>query len=265
MIKVVFLMGNHPRHAYVARQLDSAGVLCGLVIERREEFIPPMVDLGSKDLEQLYVEHFDGRASSEKKFFGSFLLPNVPLLEVSKAELNNRSTCNFINKLTPDVVMSYGVHKLSEETLSEINATHKWNIHGGLSPWYRGVATHFWPSYFLQPQFTGMTIHQLTQDIDGGGIIHQSLAPLIKNDGLHDLACRAVIELCKDFSRLFNVMERGLLRAPELQISSGRIWREIDWQPSHLRVIYQLYKNSVVNYYLNNEFIKVEPKVVRQF
>jgi hypothetical protein len=33
----------------------------------------------------------------------------------------------------------------------------RWNIHGGLSPWYRGAITHFWPSYMLEPQLTGMS------------------------------------------------------------------------------------------------------------
>ena len=62
---------------------------------------------------------------------------------------------------------------------------YKWNIHGGLSPWYRGGVTHFWPSYLLEPEYTGMTLHELTNDIDGGGIIHQNISSLNIKDGIH--------------------------------------------------------------------------------
>ena len=70
----------------------------------------------------------------------------------------------------------------------------KWNIHGGLSPSYKGCITHFWPSYLLEPEFTGMTLHKLTSDIDGGEIIHQTVVNLNKDDGIHENAARCVKE-----------------------------------------------------------------------
>ena len=79
--------------------------------------------------------------------------------------------------------------------------------------------THFWPSYFLEPQMTGMTIHDLTQDIDGGNIIHQNSVSLVKGDSLHDLACRAVKEMGNDLNILiskFKIMR--LLSFLKLQV-----------------------------------------------
>ena len=87
--------------------------------------------------------------------------------------------------------MSYGCGILSDEILAAVQGQ-SWNIHGGLSPWYKGGVTLFWPSYMLQPQMTGMTIHELTSNLDAGDIIHQCTADLVRGDGIHDLACRAV-------------------------------------------------------------------------
>ena len=48
-------------------------------------------------------------------------------------------------------------------------------MHGGLSPWYKGGATHFWPTYLIEPEFTGITVHETTKDLDAGAIIHQEI------------------------------------------------------------------------------------------
>ena len=35
----------------------------------------------------------------------------------------------------------------------------KINLHLGLSPWFKGSVTLFWPFYHLMPQFCGSTFH----------------------------------------------------------------------------------------------------------
>lgn len=264
-MKVVFLTGSHPRHAGVARAIFDAGVLAGLVIEQREAFVPTP-PLGIPEAtRQLFIKHFSDRDATEAKFFGDTELPTVPRKNVTLTELNQPSTVDFINSLAPDLVLSYGVHKLTPETLDGLGAPLKWNIHGGLSPWYRGVITHFWPSYLLEPQMTGMTVHQLTQDIDGGDIVHQSLAKLVRGDGVHDTACRAVISLCDDMRQLMNTVATNTVKGPFRQTTTGRIWRSIDWRPAHLHVIYEQYGNRIVDHYLNGDLQHIEPKIFRQF
>ena len=40
MMSVLMCLDSHPRHAYLAREVHAAGLLAGLVIERREAFVP---------------------------------------------------------------------------------------------------------------------------------------------------------------------------------------------------------------------------------
>jgi folate-dependent phosphoribosylglycinamide formyltransferase PurN len=264
-MKVVFLTGSHPRHAHMARAISKTGFLAGLVIEQRESFVPePPSDI-PESTRKLFLQHFEGRDLAEGKFFGISDLPNVPALHVDMSELNTKSTVDFINEISPDLVLSYGVHKLTSSTLQSLNASLKWNIHGGLSPWYRGVITHFWPSYFLEPQMTGMTVHELTKEIDGGDVIHQSLAAMVRGDGVHDVACRAVLSLCDDMEQLMKVVQSGQIKEPAAQTTTGRIWRSVDWQPAHLHVVYEHYGNKIVDRYLDGEFKQSLPKIVRQF
>lgn len=264
-MKVVFLTGSHPRHAHVARAIANAGVLAGLVIEQREAFIPAPPEDIPASTRQLFIEHFEGRDAAEAKFFGDATVPDVPTRPVKMQELNTQATVDFINALAPDLVLSYGVHKLTPETLDAIRAPLKWNIHGGLSPWYRGVITHFWPSFLLEPQMTGMTVHELTKDIDGGDVIHQSLAEMVRGDGVHDTACRAVTSLCNDMEQLMAIVAADNIKGPFKQTTTGRIWRSVDWRPAHLHTVYELYGNRVVDRYLDGELQQSQPKISRQF
>lgn len=264
-MRVVFLTGSHPRHAFMARSLAASGVLVGLVIEQREAFIPePPLDI-APNLRTLFRHHFAARDAAERRFFDGTVLPSVERMDVGVDTLNSPDTAAFINRLKPDIVLSYGVHKLTPETLHALSAARKWNIHGGLSPWYRGVTTHFWPSYFLEPRMTGMTIHETTEAIDGGALIHQSAGRLVRGDGLHDLACRAVMSLADDMPELTRVISGGAMKPPHTQGTTGRIWRSADWRPEHLRLIYDVYEDRIVDHCLDGEFGHAEPKLFRQF
>lgn len=264
-MSIVLMTGDHPRHAYIASQIAASGLLSGLVIEEREEHLPAAPEGLPTRIEALFVQHFDKRARVEQRFFppAEHSLPKLPTLRVTREELNGEKTWTFLEKLSPALLLSYGVHKLSPETLAKTTGQ-RWNIHGGLSPWYRGCITHFWPSYLLEPQMTGMTVHTLTDKIDGGEIVHQSAAPLVRGDGLHDLACRAVMSLGEELPALLHLFRDGGIAPPKRQRSTGRIWRAADWRPAHLALIYDSYNDQIVDRYLDGDFGIKPPKLQRQ-
>lgn len=264
-MKILFMTGSHPRHAYLANCIKKTGALAGLIIEEREAHIPSPPEGLSPELNDLFIHHFNKRAEAEAHYFNDKIKqPDTETLLVSKDTLNGSNTHEFIKNIKPDILLSYGVHKLSDETIN-CAPKEKWNIHGGLSPWYRGVITHFWPSYFLEPQMTGMTVHDLTQDIDGGALVHQSIAKLVPNDGLHDLACRAVLSLGEEIPQLVEAIQdlENIKKMPHK--TTGRIWRSKDWRPEHLKLIYQVYNDKIVDAYLNGELENSKPILHRQF
>lgn len=269
-MKIVFLTGSHPRHAYIARQLAETSALAGLVIEEREEFVPSPPEGLPESTRKLFIHHFERREQAEKRFFGEGSLPERPGLttrRVTVDQLNGPAVWSLLDTIRPDLVLSYGVHKLSPETLAKAPGR-AWNIHGGLSPWYRGVITHFWPSYLLEPQMTGMTLHETTEAIDGGNLVHQTAAPMVRGDGLHDVACRAVTALGEELPALVETISRqgGPHATPtKVQTTTGRIWRSSDWRPAHLHLIYEHYGDRIVDHYLDGAFEHREPRLYRQF
>lgn len=263
-MKIVFLTGNHLRHSYMAHCLHQTGWLSGIVVEQREAFLPkPSQDLRPQTA-CLFEKHFRERNYSEEHFFGSYkALPAVDVLKVSREDLNSTRVQAFIKDRIPDLILSYGVHKLSNEVI--VLADEAWNIHGGLSPWYRGCITHFWPSYMLEPQMTGMTVHTLTQSLDAGDIIHQVTASLASGDGIHDLACKAVQLLGLQMPLLLCLYAQRSLKSYRAQTTTGRIWRSADWMPEHLHLIYDLYDNKIVDYVLGHKRPIKMPVLMRQF
>jgi len=251
---IVLITGDHPRHKYVVNQLVYAGLVNGWIIEKRKPFFPEApIGLGG-DLTYLFNMHFKRREEAEERFFGTQKIPGgLRILEVSPQTLNSPDTGEFIKECAPRLVLSYGCHKLSDDLISSSKSSF-WNTHGGLSPQYRGVTTHFWPSYMLEPQMTGMTMHETTSHIDGGAIIHQTAAlNLCATDGLHDLAARTVKAYADEIPLLLKVALDGELPHGKPQKASGKIWLESDWRPEHLKLIYNVWEDRISAAVLNGD------------
>lgn len=264
-LNVVLLMGSHPRHFYIANKLYEAGLLKAAVIEERGMFVPqPPEGLPDIDREN-FIRHFRDRDEAEHRFFGEASIDSfssdVPVLRVTVEELNSEEVKEWVLSHQPNHVLTYGVHKISDELLKAF-PEYSWNIHGGLSPWYRGNVTLFWPFYMLRPNWAGMTIHYLTAQLDGGSIVHHSVPELRRGDGVHDVACRAVVQVAEDIVRILQLRQRGREFPGVPQKSSGKLFVGTDWYPQHLRVIYNLYNNDIVDRYLDGEISSPPPSLI---
>ncbi|OAS14497.1 methionyl-tRNA formyltransferase [Paenibacillus oryzisoli] len=266
-MKVVLFTGSHPRHLFVAETLLRHGFLSGVVLEKREDFMPTPSS-GLMEIDRMnFIRHFADRDAAETRYFGhSRQLAMEPdaMLHVDYHTLNSNEVKDWVSAIRPDVVLTYGVHKISTELLESF-PEHRWNIHGGLSPWYRGNTTLFWPFYFMKPNWAGMTIHQLTAKLDGGAIVHHSVPELVRGDGLHDVACRAVKQAAEDIVMILRKLDRGESVQLLPQKSSGKLFMTEDWHPQHLRVVYNLFDNDIVDRFLDGEFGFHEPPLIKAF
>ena len=263
--KVVFLCGSHMRHLYIAEKLMLKGRLAALVIEDREAFIPqPPEGLSKRDTEN-FILHFARRADAEEKYFGQVdtdaVLNGVPVLHVTQDTLNSEETVLFLKRQQAELLLTYGVHKVSGEII-DCFENRSFNIHGGLSPWYKGNTTMFWPFYFLKPNWAGMTIHRLTERMDGGEILHHSIPKLEYGDKMHEVSCKAVVQVAADLCEILDLLDAGRALKCTSQKSNGKLFLSSDWCPQTLRVIYELFQDRIVDMYLNGELERSEPKLV---
>ena len=264
-MKVILLTGSHPRHLYVVNKLAKLGVVSAHVMEVREEFMPqPPGNLEEID-RQNFIRHFADRDEAERRHFAGNDNVNVeiPTFKVSYATLNSQETIDWVKSQSFDLAISYGVHMLSKELL-DVLPEHSWNIHGGLSPWYKGNTTLFWPFFMLRPNWAGMTIHRLSARLDAGDIVHHAVPELAYEDGLHDVACKAVAQVAEDLVQIIQTIPLADIQYTP-QKGNGKLWIGTDWMPQHLRFVYNVYNNDIVDQFLDGKLPKIDPPIISAF
>lgn len=265
-MKIVIISGSHPRHLFVIERMLETGLIGGIVLMQRENMIEETPANIDKHTKELYERHFKLRAETEDKYFERKeicdLKIDVPLLQIQREELNYYKVENFIRSVSGDCIFSYGPDLIKNNILDIVDNL-AFNLHGGLSPWYKGAATMFWPFYFLEPNYVGTTLHYITCKIDAGNIIHHSVPKLEYGDCMHEVACKAVVKAADDAKIIFERIGKGEKIKSYEQKKNGKLFLEKDWRPEHLHLIYDFYEDKIVDAYLNKEInIDNEPQLI---
>ena len=164
--------------------------------------------------------------------------------------------------MQPDVAIVFGADMVRSplfDALPELTI----NLHLGLSPWYRGAATLFWPFFFLEPQYAGSTFHQITESPDAGAILHHSTPVLEAGDGIHDVAAKTVQTSASEFGAILQDMISGTKFDLVPQKSNGKLFLNADFKPAHLRLIYEGFNNDIVDEYLAGNLGSRMPQLTR--
>ena len=250
--KIVLLIGNHTRHIYFADKIHSQFPLKGIILEKRENIIPEIKNTYEKKDIKNFNKHFINRDYFEKNFFKNAKLPNVDRIEIISPAKNSNKVINFIEKIKPSLVVLFGVSVLNKKILDSMPLQTK-NLHAGLAPYYRGTACNFWPFYFLSPHHAGYTYHRVSKEVDKGKIILHSLPKLKKGLSIHEVNCLGLISAIRDFSKIINFVKRNN-KLPSKKISNqGKYFFSSDFKPQHLRNIYDLFNDNIVDYYIDNK------------
>ena len=260
MIRIAVLLGNQPRHLALLKFLQEEGLLVGAIVEERPKY---SLDLTAIDrrLRPLALRHFELRDQAEEFFFGEAVGEDYPALTLEAGHIEATKTEAFLDSVNPDLVLIWGTSLISDRFMSSIGVP-LWNIHGGLSPQYKGAATLFWPSFFLEPQMSGMTLHVPISRIDAGPIIHQVAARLVSGDGLQTHAARTVHDSLKEIVDLLKNVGKNEIPEGIVQRKSGKLFLESDWRPEHLTQVYNTYNDQIVDLVIDGQIKGREPQLV---
>ncbi len=275
-MKVILFTGTHSRHLFVHEHLLRNFEVCGVVMMQRETEVPTNEVKGSTNKisywsehdQLLYKRHFDKRKEVETAAYGELSVDDYDfgceVLRITPEELNTEKVASFVKRKDADLCFIFGVNIIKDPVAKSLP---KWkiNMHLGLSPWYRGSATLFWPFYNLQPQYAGSTFHLIVDEPDAGDILHQVCPTLQRGDGIHDVGSKVVIDSARDAVHLLSALERGKIQPPQKQKSSGKNFLIRDFEPQHLRLIYDLFDDRIVDYWIDGKLGNRIPKLVKGF
>ena len=264
-MKLLLFSGSHSRHFYIHDALIKLGYEVKVVLMQREADLPLPPMLCSLEDEVLFNSHFKERNEVEIAAYGNIsmsdIFANIDIHYCNPSTLNDARTEAFIQNYKPDVAFVFGVNLLRENILKLLPSSN-FNLHLGLSPWYRGSATLFWPFYFLQPQFAGATLHRLAIGADSGEIFKQFVPTLTPGDGIHQHSAKVVLEAKSHVIDLVEEMMQNSSLEGTVQKSTGRIFLTRDFQPSHLRLIYNEFDNKIIDEFLEGRLEQTVPKLI---
>jgi folate-dependent phosphoribosylglycinamide formyltransferase PurN len=86
-----------------------------------------------------------------------------------------------LQRLRPGVVAVSGTRIIGRDTLSSVPAPFI-NMHGGITPLYRGVHGGYWALVDGRPDLAGSTVHRVDTGIDTGPIIAQATFAITPDD-----------------------------------------------------------------------------------
>ncbi len=251
--KVVLLTGNELRHEFFRKFIASDNQITVLATycESDKGNLNQIIRVEEKNTFRL--KHLVAREKTEVDFFGLFcnyISDDSNPIFIERGQINESNHLEFISSLNPDLIISYGCSIIKSELLKLFEGKFL-NIHLGLSPYYRGSGTNFWPFVNKELQFIGTTFMHIDSGIDTGEIIHQIRADIAYLDNIHQIGNRLInnsfIE-CKKIIKNF----KDIKRMPVLNFDKReeRYYRKKDFTENAMKIAYKNMKGGLVAKYL---------------
>ena len=249
-MRAILLTSTFRRHQFVANTVSAACDLAG-VWQEEKTFRPDGYAQGADD-EAVIQRHFADRDASEAQYFAA---DDAVRLERSAVHrivgANACSTAEEVERMTalrPDVVLVFGTGILREPFLSAF-AGRIINIHLGLSPYYRGAGTNFWPLVNREPEYVGATIHYIDAGIDTGPILSHARPEIARGDGPHDVGNKTIVAAAGALLRAAAAHVAGAARAVP-QWAGGRLYQRKDFNADAVRALYRNFETGMIDEYL---------------
>lgn len=215
-LRLMILCGRSARHLHVANRLCQAGDAVAIVQETGTEW-----NL-RKTLRKLRPDNLARKAwrwlrdrrrytgNPEAKFFFPGGDPRLdrPELVREVPHINHPDVLKLARELKPDLICVFGTSLIRGELLKE-GRLGIVNLHGGLSPEYRGADCTFWALYNGEPEKVGCTLHYIDAGIDTGRLIAHVSPEVNAGDSELVLFWRAVRDSAEVYAEAVERLGRG--------------------------------------------------------
>jgi methionyl-tRNA formyltransferase len=201
---------------------------------------------------QVIAAHFAERDRAEEGFFGDHRVLRLPAdavrRTVAPGGVNDPAEIDLMGRLDPDVVLVFGTGLLRTGIIDRFGGRII-NLHLGLSPYYRGAGTNFWPLVNREPEYVGATIHYLDAGIDTGPLIAHSRPEMAPGDGPHEIGNKAIVAAADVLVAAASAHVRGFVR-PVPQSGGGRLYQRKDVSASAVLRLRENFATGMIPEYL---------------
>jgi phosphoribosylglycinamide formyltransferase-1 len=141
---------------------------------------------------------------------------NIPTHVLSHKQFSSReefdqTLSNIIDQYNPEIVILAGFMRILGAEFTHQYSGKMLNIHPSLLPKFQGLNTHQRAIEAKENQH-GVSIHFVTEQLDGGPIIAQTSVDVIDTDTTESLAKRVLLEEHKLFPKVIHWFTQGRLK-----------------------------------------------------
>lgn len=228
----MILCGRSPRHLYVANQLCQRADVQAIVHELPAQWTAEKLWRNSKP--SVFLRKTGRWIRDRRRYAGNpeakyFFRDQQPRLERQDLvrevpSVSDPQTLALASELKPDLICVFGTSLIRGPLLERFRLI---NLHGGLSPDYRGADCTFWALYNGEPQNVGCTLHFIDTGIDTGGLIAHVCPELRQGDDELTLFWRSVEDSADVFAEAVERFVSGNLTGKK-QTAKGRLYQVKD-------------------------------------
>lgn len=248
--RVLLLTADSRRHRFVAQRLAGALNLVGIVSQNKRGAVDERTVQEEADREVI-DKHLRERAEVERRLLGECDFPAVDRFELLQDDINGPRAVNWIEQKAPHFIVLYGTGILRPPLLSMYEGRMV-NMHLGLSPYYRGAGTNFWPLVDGVPACVGCTIHLAVQKVDAGAVLAQVRPVPEADDRAHELGIKAIVAGVGALAVSLGRYAQGSLQPAGQDLSIGKVYRRSDFHADAVRRMWSNLDSGMLSRYLAN-------------
>ncbi|MCB0733957.1 MAG: hypothetical protein H6608_01840 [Flavobacteriales bacterium] len=248
--RIVIITGNSSRHLSLVEQLAKQFKVELVVSEKKFSY---QQAFKTTEGDSIIENHFNERDTYENNYFKPST-EGVKIVQVDKGWMNgNPDLIQQILDLRVDAIVLFGSSIIGEPILSAYPRK-VINLHLGLSPYYRGSGTNFWPIVELKPECVGATIHIATPIVDAGEILHQVRpTDLDETDTIHDIGNKTIREALSQLPEVvLRYLHNQLSPIPQSTLSKKE-FRRMNLTEQDMKLAYRNMTNGLLREYLHNK------------
>jgi phosphoribosylglycinamide formyltransferase 1 len=250
-MKLVIFTSNGIRHKFLANSLVKNVEDAIIVSECNTNDMNDQ----KKELDDISIkEHFKLRGETEKKFFPNNNYFSGKVIPLIYREANLHYIYEIIKEFNPDLMIVFGSSIIKEPLLS-LKPNKFINLHLGISPYYKGSGTNFWPFVNQELEYVGSTILHLDPGIDTGDIITHVRPKIEIDDNVHTVGCKVIKESVSVIIQIIEKIRNGenLKRVKQWEEENEKYYKNKDFNKDILLEYMQNLENGLVKRYLKSD------------
>lgn len=222
------------------------------VLSRGAKLMPkappdPLIEKSRRQLDEILGERAAGFPS------------DVPITRVD--DINSEAVRKCLVDTMPDVILVQGTSIVRDATLPA--GVTNFNMHAGLSPYYRGGQSAAWALVNWDPYNIGVTLHRLTERADAGDIIAQRRVVPTEDDTSSSIG----FKLTREGAALaVKVLERlasgGALQSYPQELTCGHCYLSMHFFPELREVVKRIDREGLIAQMLRRPSTRVRHAII---